>query len=617
MKNIYRNVLLLIVIFLTQQDLFAQRSQYVVFLKDKVGTEFNVSEPNSFLSPRAIERRQKQNIPIVASDLPLSKVYLDQLKNLGFSPVHKSKWMNAILLFLNPAEKTVIENLNFVTKTEYVAPSFQNARLSASKNKFEVASTAGVQKTQAVFNQYQNELLGIPSLHAKGYKGEGMQIAIFDGGFPNVNTIDFFTHLYNDNRILATKDFSRNSGTVYYSTDHGTQVLSIIGAEKENVYSGIAPKASFVLCLTDDNTEYRLDEYTWLFAAEYVDSLGVDIINSSLGYNVYDDPSMDYTFEDMDGNTTVVTKSVNLAASKGILVVNAIGNDGNKQLRLSVPGDAEHGFIVGATDITKGKADFSSYGPTYDGRMKPDVVAYGKGTVLVDKNGDVTTNNGTSFASPTIAGLAALAWQANPSWDVPTLISEIKKTGSQANAPDNYLGHGLPNMSSLPITKELATSMPDSITDGGFTLNVSSHGTLNYSVKILNASSSVVYEQENITSSPVHIQITPKLPNGIYSVEITNHTTLEKSTQNLTVQNLTKQDMVVVNELKLGESLNLSISGSETSLSYRSSNPSILSVTQNGVVTGLSQGIATVIVNAVENAEYSATESTVEIKVIP
>ncbi len=284
-------------------------------------------------------------------------------------------------------------------------------------------------------------------LHNLGYLGNGMVIAVLDAGFTNVNTISAFTHLWNENRILGYWDFVNNNDSVFDKNAHGTAVLSTMAGIKSGEIIGTAPNASYWLLRSEDApTETISEEYNWLAAAEFADSAGADIINSSLGYTTFDNPAEDHTYADMDGNTTIITKAADLAFSKGILVVNSAGNSGSETWHyIGAPADGKNVLSIGAVDHDGSCASFSSRGPTYDGRIKPNVTTIGKNSAIVNTDGNVVYGSGTSFSSPEMAGMAASLWQAFPTKTNAEIKDAIERSASQYNSPDANLGYGIPN----------------------------------------------------------------------------------------------------------------------------------------------------------------------------
>ena len=421
-------------------------NRYIIIFKDKMGSSYSIDKPEEFLSSRAIERRNKQNIDISESDLPISDVYLDALKNIDEIDVYfTTKWMNGVLVEMDEAWEEELKLLPFVDIIAFVAPGSKlipspgNGRIAKVKE-LTSDSYAGYE-THA-----QNELIGVDAMHEAGYRGEGMLIAVFDSGFDFVDESSYFSHIFNDNKIVGTKDFVRGSSNVFQYDSHGSKVLSCISAYNEGEYSGTAPESNLVLCVTEDvGSEYRIEEYNWLFAAEYADSIGVNVINSSVGYSYFDDDRMDYTYEDFDGKTTIITRAATIAASKGMLVVNSNGNEGNSTWKyLNAPADADSILSIGSVTYDLQRSSFSSFGPTSDDRIKPDISALGTWVRIVYKD-EITYANGTSFSAPMVAGLAAGFWQAYPELTNIEVIQYLKMTASQSDAPDTLIGYGLPN----------------------------------------------------------------------------------------------------------------------------------------------------------------------------
>ena len=265
----------------------------------------------------------------------------------------------------------------------------------------------------------------------------------------SVNRLPNFDSIFNNNRIISTRDFvtGKNDNTVYESGSHGTSVLSTIGVIANGSLVGTAPHASFTLLKSEDaDGEYIFEEYTWVCAAEYADSIGADIISSSLGYTTFDDTTQNHTWNDIDGETSVASMSATIAARKGILVCISAGNSGSQPWhKIGIPADADSILAVGAVDTLQQPASFTSVGPSADGRVKPDVAAMGKGTAVVDVGGNVVNGNGTSFSCPIIAGMSACLWQAFPNATNMQIREAIIKSASQYYNPDTLLGYGIPN----------------------------------------------------------------------------------------------------------------------------------------------------------------------------
>jgi hypothetical protein len=416
----------------------------MVFFTDKSGTSFSLNNPTQFLSARAIQRRQKQQIAVLENDLPVNRHYVDEVAATGAETFYTTRWMNGVLVQATASQISDIEALPFVNHTEYVAPD--DPLTSDGSNADGFASAAGNEGAEARPSDFQNDMLGIDRMHQSGFQGEGILIGVFDEGFDNLSSIPAFAHLFEDNRILYTRDFTRNQTNVENNITHGRRVLSVLAADAEEL-TGTAPEASYILSITEASGEYRIEEYNWLFAAEMADSAGVDIITTSLGYNLFNEPMMDYSLEQMDGQSTVITRSANLAASKGIALVTSAGNTGQSQEWpiITAPADSPDILAVGAVNSALSRARISSLGPSADNRIKPDVAALGVSTAVLDANGGVTFSDGTSFAAPLVAGLMAGVWQAHPELTAAELLDLIRLSGSQYDSPDNEIGYGIPN----------------------------------------------------------------------------------------------------------------------------------------------------------------------------
>ncbi len=459
MENIKR-FLLILFIFFEYGTASGAVNRYIIYLKDKAGTAYDISQPEEFLSYRAIRRRINQNIPITEEDLPVSEIYLGNLRKQNISLFFSSKWFNAVLAEFDDSKLDAIKSLPFVTKIVYAAPGPRLSLKTMDETVSNISTQGHVQGSwvtddeeqaagvQSVVTDFQNKMMSVDVMHEKGYLGEKMLIGIFDSGFSNVNNSSFFTHVFSDQKITGSRDFVGNSDNVFQYDTHGTKALSCISAYKKGEYEGTAYQADLVLCITEDvSTEYRVEEYNWLFAAEYADSIGVDVINSSVGYSYFDDENMDYTYEDLDGKTAIVTLAAKKAASKGMIVVSSQGNEGNNFWKyLNAPADADSILSVGAVTHDLERASFSSFGPTSDGRIKPDLATLGV-SVRVISNDAVIGSSGTSFSSPLVAGLVAGFWEAFPQLTNMEVMEYLKITASNALSPDTLTGFGIPDFS--------------------------------------------------------------------------------------------------------------------------------------------------------------------------
>jgi serine protease AprX len=320
---------------------FGQKNRYMVFFNDKEGTPYSLSEPAAFLSAKAIERRVRHNFNVAEADLPVTPSYVAAVKTTGAEVYFSTRWMNGLMIQAEPALIPAIEGLSFVKSVELVAPG---ASLTPGGR---VRSPKSVSKTKAPkadVTDAQLQMIGIDDMHDDGFKGEGIIIAILDAGFSGVDSAEPFTHIFSNDRInlQASRDFVYNSSSVFNFDDHGTEVFSVIGGLQTGSFTGGAPGATFQLYVTEEvPTEFRVEEYNWLFAAERADSSGVDIIQSSLGYYDFDGSMFDYFKSQMDGKTAVSTRAAQMAADRGIVVVLSAGNEGNNTWQIvTAPADA-------------------------------------------------------------------------------------------------------------------------------------------------------------------------------------------------------------------------------------------------------------------------------------
>lgn len=417
-----------------------------VMLRDKAETGFSIDYPEAFLSQRALERRRRQHIAIDSTDLPVSQKYIAAVATQGISVVGKSKWNNSLLVrCAKPSLMTRIEKLPFVTDVKLVfsSPKHQEASVRASfRKEFKDWDTLqhhpyGITRDQI------NSLNGI-RLHAAGYRGKGMMIAVLDAGFMNVDKIPAFHAL----KLVGLRDFVvPRSPNIFQEMEHGTKVLSVMAVNQPDIYVGSAPQASYMLLRSEAHqTESLSEEDFWTAAVEFADSAGVDVINSSLGYHEYDDKATSYRYFDLTGRKALISRMASMVAGKGIVLVNSAGNDGmGTWKKINVPADAHDILTVGSISPNGLNAAFSSVGPTADGRVKPDVVAYGSPTAIITGRGTIVNDMGTSFSAPLVAGLVACLWQALPEKSAREIIELVRQCGNNVTHPDNVFGYGLPD----------------------------------------------------------------------------------------------------------------------------------------------------------------------------
>lgn len=420
---------------------------YRLYLKDKDldHTPFSVNRPSEFLSQRSIDRRKRQGIPVDLTDLPVAPAYEKQVTDAGIEIVGKSKWNNTLLIRIHKdKELRKLEGLEFITKRKKVfqAPDSvsQSMRSNVRNGLNEWGSGNGVYGAADA----QLKSLNGKRLHESGYRGRGMMIAVFDGGFMNVDKIPALHKI----KLAGVKDFVvPESKNVFGEMEHGTMVLSTMAANAPDFYVGVAPEAQYLLIrCEDERTESLAEEDYWASAAEYADSCGVDVINSSLGYHGFDDSSMDHHYYEQDGKTVLISRTASMCADKGIVCVNSAGNDGmGSWKKINFPADATDILTVGSINEHGANAAFSAVGPTADGRIKPDVMAFGSPTCVITGRGSIINDNGTSFSSPLVAGMVACLWQALPGKTAKQIIKLVKLAGDNQQHPDNVFGYGVPD----------------------------------------------------------------------------------------------------------------------------------------------------------------------------
>lgn len=423
--------------------------KYFITFKDKDDSPYSLANPQEYLSGRSIARRKRQHIPIGVSDLPVNPSYLVALGSFSSKILHTSKWLNGATVLLEENHLEKIKRLKFVESIKYVGKPYQRKLLLRSSGKAKNSEPPNKKEESYYgFSDYQISQINLKELHKNNYKGQGMLIAVLDGGFTNTDIMPFFEKLHKEKRLFTSYDFVEQDNYVFETSAHGSQVLSVMAADLPNVMIGSAPDASYICLKTENNMgEYLSEECNWVAALEYADSVGVDIVNSSLGYTTFTDNEMSYSYEHLDGKTSLASQAADIAFSKGMIIVNSVGNEGNTDWKyLDVPADARYVLAVGATDVTGYKTKFSSYGPTADGRIKPDICALGKDIAVASVyNATVRAARGTSFSSPLIAGAIASLWQAVPYRTNLEILNAVKQSAHRSHRPDNQVGYGIPD----------------------------------------------------------------------------------------------------------------------------------------------------------------------------
>jgi hypothetical protein len=429
-----RFISLIIFLFLFLQ--VRSQNAYIVYFTDKNGSTFN---PYEYFDQKAIERRLLQEIPLFdETDYPVNQSYIDQVAQFADSMGFDSRWFNFSVAFVSDETHLVkIKGFPFVKKVELVEPV--ESGIAACKNDFR----PGINDHDIGLLRMQTERMGGKLFDSLGFDGKGMRIAIFDAGFTSARSNPIFDSIRKQKHFIAAKDFTRKkNGNVFYGSAHGTEVLTCIAGQYMGHKFGMATAAEILLAKTEVSTEPYYEELNWLAAVEWADKLGADIINSSLAYT-----GRRYFTSQMDGKSSLVVKAANLAARKGMLVVNAAGNDGDKKWKtIATPADGDSVLTVGGIDPDLDyHINFSSFGPSADKRLKPNVSAYGK--VVTSSPNKITTAFGTSFASPLVAGFAACAWQSKRSLSNMQLFHEIEKSGHLYPYFDYAHGYGIPQAS--------------------------------------------------------------------------------------------------------------------------------------------------------------------------
>ncbi|MGH1336491.1 MAG: S8 family peptidase [Aureispira sp.] len=423
---------------------------YWVSFKDKKNTPYSIFRPQEFLSPRALERRARYNIPIDITDLPITPQYLEPISVKGFKIHSRSRWLNGVAVIVETASANAEDLKQFEFIKDVFPIGFKRRVEPAATEVGERDYSKKYRKKDHFYGLGKNQItmLNAQYLHKMGFKGQEMHVAIMDGGFDGIRETPAFDSLFQRGQILGTHDFVQGDDYVFESSSHGRNVLSCMAANMPYLFVGTAPAAKYYLFKTEDvKGEYLIEEYNWVAAVERADQLGVDVINSSLGYYDFDDNDMDYGYVDINGKTSAMTQAANLAASKGVFIVNSAGNEGSGKWRyITVPGDAQNIMTVGAVDRDGFHVKFSSLGFQDRTYIKPNVVARGAiAVVAAKKRYDTSYSNGTSFASPIMAGAVTSFWQAMPRHSNVELLQAIENSATQQDAPDNAYGYGIPN----------------------------------------------------------------------------------------------------------------------------------------------------------------------------
>lgn len=509
------------------------QSKYFIAFADKNNSSYTTENPTDFLSPNAIARRERQGIPVTTEDLPVNKTYIDAVTAQGATVKYALRWFNGVVAEIpSTTIASSILGLDFVVSvTAIYEPSKQGAPL----DDFDISPAYHSKSTNADRYNYgsaaqQIKMLNGHILHNNGFTGKGITIAVLDAGFRNVNTLSAFDSLRNSQRLVGTKDFVNPAANIYLQHSHGTIVLSTMAGLMPNILVGTAPHANYWLIRTEDtNSEQLVEEYNWAAGAEFADSIGADIINSSLGYTTFDVASQNHTYSQLDGKTTPATRAANIAVKKGMVVVISAGNDGDSPWRyISAPADAKGVLTIGATTSTGALANFSSVGPSADGRVKPDVSAMGYYTAVQNTDGSIGTANGTSLSAPVISGMVACLWQAHREYTAMEIVDLIKANASLSQSPNNNLGYGIPNFASALSTNNVTNLNKEGLTvypnpfESTITLSLpsASNNLVNVTVVASNGQS-LVNKWVYANNGKVELNLPRKLVSGLYLINVT------------------------------------------------------------------------------------------------
>ena len=429
--------------------LSAQNTQlqyrFRVYLKDKGNTLSLFSEPEKFLTPKAIERKKQQQVKIDQSDLPISPDYFSQLRNVGGKTISHSKWFKTIVIQLKDSSQIgAVLQLPFVDSARYVWRGIERNLRNPLRPRLgwtDCPDKSGQEHSFGLTIK-QFALHNAQQMVLSGFTGTGINVAVIDAGFTNADVIPQFGEV----NLEGFKNFVPEN-EIFASSDHGTKVFSTMAVNLPGIMVGSAPSATYYLLRSEDATsEFPVEEDYWVRAVEYADSIGIDLINSSLGYTAFDDTTLNYKPENLDGKTSFMTLAADKAYEKGMILVTSAGNEGNKPWqKISAPADAQHVLTVGAVGTDSIIASFSSKGLTADNRLKPDIVSAGKGTVTIGYNGQIDFTNGTSLSSPFVAELVASLWSINPGMNRAEVLDIVKRSSDRYNRPDSVYGYGIPD----------------------------------------------------------------------------------------------------------------------------------------------------------------------------
>lgn len=517
--------------------------KFAVFFNDKDTSLYDVNRPTVFLSPKAITRKNRQQIAITPLDFPVDVNYLNAINQLGYKVHNASKWFNCAIVLadtknaIDTLQKIKgVKSVNYVGYgTTHLKPKSQvdlDERIAVLEQKFDKK----FEKNKRDSNVYgqglkQAEINNINTLHNIGLAGKGVTIAVIDAGFLRANVHPVLKHAMS--KVITTYDFVDMEQNVFNDDEHGTAVWSCMAAMDTFNFIGTAPLANYVLLRSEEaNTEFPVEEFYWTIAAEFADSIGADIINSSLGYNAFDDKTFNYKLTDLNGKTAWITKAANIATDKGLLLINSAGNEGNTLWRQVVfPADAPQVIAVGAVDDKMRHASFSSIGSNKNKLIKPTLMALGENATVASDLGTIYQSDGTSYASPILAGGIACLWPVFMHLETQQIHHILKLSANYYYHPNRYFGYGVPD---LFLAHQFAKKYDkDTLLSVTILDDKNIHVGLGLSQKqklkfaLLNSSNKIVYSYtENVKFggiSRVALSRSNKIKRGTYTLVVTNN----------------------------------------------------------------------------------------------
>jgi len=527
-KFLHLVVLLAFIQSAIAQGTTTPKYRYLILFKDKQANSYTLNQPQAFLSTRALNRRAKMQIKLTEQDLPVSTNYINQVITQGATVLYPLKWINGAVIKTDPP------TLKKILEIPSVKGYYKNMALD---------SVGGIQ-VNAAFRKLANESpsdygvsfaqltqIGVDVMHQKGFHGENTLITLLDDGFLDANLSPVLAPLFIEKRVLATLATDPTEKNVYNGGSHGTEVLSTIGGQANGKLYGTAYMANFALAQTEESDhELLIEEANWLRGAEWADSLGTDVLSSSLGYTTFDNPKYDHTYRDMDGKTALSSKAATWASQRGIICTISAGNEGSSNWKyISSPADADSILSVAAVDRTGLRASFSSIGPSFDNRIKPDIAAMGLATIGSLPNGTINAFSGTSFSAPLVAGLAAGLVQAHPTINAWEIMQALRKSGTLALKPDNFLGYGTPHFDRAsqiinpilgvePVINQSIRIFPNPVA-AGQAIHIE-HQSKSLSLEIISSQGAVIQSFTNIT--PISEISLPPFISGKYYFRFTS-----------------------------------------------------------------------------------------------